>query len=190
MNMLLIAGVRPGDRVIVTGASGGVGTFLVQIAAHLGAEVAAIAAAEKHPRLAHLGAHVVDRNGDEPAAAACAALGAAPTVVADVVGGSAFGALVDALARDGRYVTAGAIAGPVVDLDLRTLYFKNLRLHGSAAYRRDTFPTLLDVLSKGGIRPIVDAEFPLERIVDAQRAFVTKRHVGNIVLRVPPPNLS
>src|SRR4051794_11402252 len=189
MNMMLIACVGPGDRVIVTGASGGVGTFLIQIARHLGAEVAAIASADKHRVLAALGAHVVDRHSADPVADARDALGAAPTVVADVVGGDAFGSLIDALRRGGRYVTAGAIAGPLVELDLRTLYLNSLEFYGSATYRRDTFPKLLDVLAGGGIDPIVDSQWPLDQIVDAQRAFLEKTHIGSIVLTIPPASV-
>ena len=190
MNMLLMAGVGPGDRVIVTGASGGVGTFLIQIARHLGADVAAIASADKHRLLADLGAHVVDRKGSDPVDAACVALGDSPTVAADVVGGDSFGALIDALARGGRYVTAGAIAGPIVRLDLRTLYLKNLEFYGSAAYRRDTFPTLLEICAANGITPIVASEWRLDQIVDAQRAFLAKTHVGSIVLSIPPAEVT
>ena len=91
MNMLLIARVGPGDRVIVTGGSGGVGTFLIQIARHLGAEVAAIASVDKHGPLAALGANVVDRACPDPIGAARDILGAPPTVIADVVGGEGFG---------------------------------------------------------------------------------------------------
>jgi NADPH:quinone reductase-like Zn-dependent oxidoreductase len=163
---------------------------VVQIALHLGAEVAAIAAVDKHPVLEALGAHVVDRHGSDPVGAACGALGSAPTVVADVVGGSVFAALIDSLERRGRYVTAGAIAGPVVELDLRTLYLKDLAFFGSALYRPDTFPRLLELLAAGGIDPIVDAEWPLDQIVEAQRAFLDKTHVGSIVLRIPPVRLS
>lgn len=186
MNMLLMASVGPGDRVIVTGASGGVGTFLIQIARHLGADVSAIASADKHEVLEPLGAHLVDRGGSDPVARAAAALGAAPTVVADVVGGPAFGPLIDSLGRGGRYVTAGAIGGPLVELDLRTLYLKNLEFYGSTAYLRDTLPTLLQILGEGGIRPLVHSEWPLDRIADAQRAFLAKNHVGSMVLRPPP----
>jgi len=186
MNMMLIASVGPGDRVIVTGASGGVGTFLIQIGRHLGADVVAIASADKHAALAALGAHVVDRHSQHPVRDACDALAAAPTVVADVVGGALFRSLIGALERGGRYVTAGAIAGPVVELDLRTLYLNSLEFYGSAVYRRDTFPALLDILAAGGIDPIVDSEWPLEQIVEAQRAFLAKTHVGSIVLTVPP----
>jgi len=185
MNMMLMAGVGAGDRVIVTGASGGVGTFLIQIARHLGAEVAAIASAGKHHLLEGLGARVVDRNGRNPVGEACAALGGSPTVVADVVGGDTFGSLIDALARGGRYVTAGAIAGPIVELDLRTLYLKSLAFYGSAAYRRDTFPALLQICAAGGITPIVASEWRLDQIADAQRAFLGKDHVGSIVFRIP-----
>jgi NADPH:quinone reductase-like Zn-dependent oxidoreductase len=189
MNMMMIASVVPGDRVIVTGASGGVGTFLIQIALHLGADVAAIASADKHHALQALGARTVDRHGPDPVGAARDALGSAPTVIADVVGGAAFGSLIDALARGGRYVTAGAIGGPLVELDLRTLYLKDLVLHGSTTYRNDTFATLLDVLAAGGIDPIVDSEWPLDQIVAAQRAFLAKTHVGSIVLSIPPAEL-
>ena len=190
MNMLLITSVGPGDRVIVTGGSGGVGTFLIQIARHLGAEVVAIASLDKHAALGALGAHVVDRAGADPVGAARAMLGAPPTVIADVVGGEAFGSLIDSLGRGGRYVAAGAVAGPLVELDLRTLYLKNLEFYGWAAYRRDTFPSLMRVLASGGLDPLVDSQWPLDQIVAAQRAFLTRSHVGSMVLVVPPASLT
>ncbi|HEY4608184.1 MAG TPA: zinc-binding dehydrogenase, partial [Ilumatobacteraceae bacterium] len=189
MNMMLIASVRPGDRVIVTGASGGVGTFLIQIARHLGAGVAAIASANKHRALAALGAHMIDRHSCDVVNDARDALGAAPTVVADVVGGAGFASLIAALGPGGRYVTAGAIAGPLVELDLRTLYLNNLEFYGSSTYRSDTFPKLLDILAAGGIDPIVDSLWPLDQIVAAQRAFLTKTHVGSLVLTLPPVSI-
>jgi NADPH:quinone reductase-like Zn-dependent oxidoreductase len=189
MNMMLIAAVGPGDRVIITGASGGVGTFLIQIARHLGAEVAAIASADKHQALTALGAHVVDRHSADPVSDARDALQAAPTVVADVVGGAGFGSLIDVLAPAGRYVTAGAIAGPLVELDLRTLYLNNLQFYGSSTYRSDTFPKLLEILAAGGIDPIVDSLWRLDQIVAAQRAFLAKTHIGSLVLTVPPVSI-
>jgi NADPH:quinone reductase-like Zn-dependent oxidoreductase len=189
MNMLLIASVGPGDRVIVTGGSGGVGTFLIQIARHLGAEVAAIASLQKHGALAALGAHMVDRACADPVGAARDMLGAPPTVIADVVGGEAFGSLIDSLGRGGRYVAAGAVAGPLVELDLRTLYLRNLEFYGSAAYRRDTFPTLMRVLASGGLDPRVDSQWPLDQIVAAQGAFLARSHIGSMVLVVPPAEL-
>ena len=187
MNMLLMAGVKAGDRVLVTGASGGVGTFLVQIAKHLGASVVAVASVSKHDALRELGADgCIDRAADDHAALAREALGEDTfTVVADVVGGDRFAEYLSLLAPGGRYVTAGAIAGPIVELDLRTLYLTSLEFYGSSVYRRDTFPALMRVLAEGGLKPAVAAVRPLSEIRQAQTAFLEKTHVGSLVL-VPP----
>ncbi len=187
MNMALMAGVKAGDRVLVTGASGGVGSFLVQIAKHLGASVVGVASASKHADLLALGADAcIDRAATDHARAALAALGGAQfTVVADVVGGDRFTEYLSLLAPGGRYVTAGAIAGPMVELDLRTLYLGSLEFYGSSVYRRDTFPALMQVLAEGGLKPAVAAVRPLSEIKQAQTAFLEKSHVGSLVL-LPP----
>ncbi len=187
MNMLLMAGVKAGDRVLVTGASGGVGSLLVQISKHLGAEVVAVASASKHAALLALGADAcIDRSADEHAQPALDAMGDRKfTVVADVVGGERFSEYLSVLGRGGRYVTAGAIAGPIVELDLRTLYLNSLEFYGSSAYRRDTFPALMRVLAEGGLKPAVASVHPLSEIREAQAAFLEKNHVGSLVL-VPP----
>lgn len=187
MNMLLMAGVKAGDRVLVTGASGGVGSLLVQIAKHLGAEVVAVASASKHAALLALGADsCIDRNATDLAAQALEAMdGQKCTVVADVVGGERFAEYLSVLGRGGRYVTAGAIAGPIVELDLRTLYLNSLEFYGSSTYLRETFPTLMGVLAAGGLRPAVAAVHPLSEIREAQTAFLEKNHVGSLVL-IPP----
>ncbi len=188
MNMLLMAGVGPGDRVLVTGASGGVGSFLVQIAKHLGAKVVGVAGSAKQDAVLALGADaVVDRAvGNLAAEARKANDGLAYSVVADVVGGEQFADYLALLRRGGRYVTAGAIAGPLVTLDLRTLYLKSLSFFGSSAYRPDSFAHLLRVLLEGGLHPAVAEARPLAEIREAQESFLEKRHVGSLVL-IPPP---
>ena len=77
----------------------------------------------------------------------------------------------------------------LVELDLRTLYLKDLTFYGSTTYRHDTFPALLDILGAGGVDPIVDSEWRLDQIVAAQGAFLAKTHIGNIVLSVPTAHL-
>ena len=187
MNMLLMAKVGPGDRMLVTGASGGVGSFLVQLGKWLGAAVTAVCAAVKSDSLLALGADaVIERETGELAARALAVgRGGAYSVVADVVGGEAFAACLALLGRGGRYVTAGAIAGPVVSLDLRTLYLKNLEFYGSTVFRRDTFPKLIEALRAGVLKPVVARVYPLADIRDAQQDFMQKRHVGSFVLEPP-----
>lgn len=188
MNMLLAAGIAAGDRVLVTGASGGVGSFLVQIAKHKGAKVVALANPSKADPILAIGAHaVIDRKASDWAKQAQDANDGQPfSLVADVVGGAIFPDLLSLLARGGRYVTAGAIAGPNVALDLRTLYLKSLSFFGSAAYEPQTFPALLEVLGQGGLKPLVAGVRPLADIQAAQEAFLQKTHVGSYVL-IPPP---
>ena len=188
MNMALLAGARAGDLALVTGASGGVGSFLVQILTHMGAEVVAIAGGSKAQAVRGLGAaHVVARESTNIAAEVMEATGGrAPSLIADVVGGDHFAPLLALLGRGGRYVVSGAIGGPVVPLDLRTLYLNELTFFGSTAYRDDVFPTLLRFVAECGVRPAVWKTRPLAEIAAAQTEFLEKHHVGSIVL-LPPP---
>ncbi|MBS0422063.1 MAG: zinc-binding dehydrogenase [Proteobacteria bacterium] len=187
MNMLMLANAGAGDLALVTGASGGVGTFLVQILEALGAEVLAIVAKSKMEAVARLGArHVIDRDGGDLVARVLTVTGGRRiSLVADVVGGSQFSDLLKLLRRGGRYVTAGAIGGPKVELDLRTLYLKNLTLFGSAVYLRETLPRLIDLVKRGRITPFSTKTWPLSDIRAAQSEFLEKKHVGSLVL-LPP----
>ena len=178
-NMLTRAGVRAGETVLITGASGGVGSAAVQLARRRGARVIAIAASGKVPEIEHLGAaRVLHRDAD-----IVRALGPRSVDVAlDVVGGAHFPALLQVLRRGGRYAVAGAIGGPMVELDLRTLYLNDLRLLGCTIPEPGTFTALVGYIERGEIRPVVARTYPLAAIADAQRDFLSKRHVGKIVL--------
>jgi NADPH:quinone reductase-like Zn-dependent oxidoreductase len=92
--------------------------------------------------------------------------------------------LLAVLRSRGRYAVSGAIGGPWVDLDLRTLYLKDLTLFGCTALDPDVFADLVGHIERGEIHPVVAATFPLHEIVAAQRLFLTKQHVGKIVLTV------
>ncbi len=178
-NMLARAGLRAGETVIVTGASGGVGSAAVQLARRRGGRVIALAAAEKAANVARLGAALVlPRDTDLVSAMG----GQSVDVVVDVVGGRHFPALLNLLRRGGRYAVAGAIAGPIVELDLRTLYLKDLRLLGCTIPESGVFADLVGYIERAEIRPVVAQSFPLASIVDAQRAFLTRQHTGKIVL--------
>lgn len=171
-NMLALANLRRGETVAVPGASGGVGSALVQLARLRGARVVAIAGTSKLDRVAELGAdHVVARQPGRVPEAAMDANGAPFHVVADVVGGNDFGAWLEALRHGGRYVTSGAIAGPMVELDLRTLYLKDLTLHGATVYDTQVFSDLVRYIEEGSVRAIVGSSYPLSEIHAAQEAF-------------------
>ncbi len=181
-NMLARAGLRSGQHVVVTGASGGVGSAAVQLAMLRGAEVTAVASAGKAAQVLELGAaRVVDRDDD-----LVAALGEqVADVVVDNVSGPGLDRLLAVLRRGGAYVSSGAIAGPDISFDKRTLYLRDLTLFGCTAWDEPVFPALLDRLERDELRPPVAATFPLERIAEAQTEFLEKRHVGSYVL-VPP----
>lgn len=181
-NMVRRAGVREGTRVLVPGASGGVGSAVVQLAKRRGAEVVGITSETKRERVRDIGADVVLAREDD----VLEALGSQSVdVVVDNVAGPSFGAMLEVLRRGGRYVSSGAIAGPIVELDMRTMYLKDLTLIGCTAWDAPVFPDVVAYVERGEIRPVLDRTFPLERIADAQRYFQTKRHAGKIVL-IPP----
>ncbi len=178
-NMLTRAGLARGERVLICGASGGVGSAAVQLARRRGALVTAIAGADKLAAIAGLGAErVIPRDADVRALFGSEYF----DVVIDSVGGGQFGARLDALKRGGRYAVAGAIAGPIVELDLRTLYLKDLRLIGCTILDAGVFANLVRIIEAGEVRPMVSAVYPLSRIVEAQQAFLAKQHIGKIVL--------
>ncbi len=178
-NMLTRAEVGEGETVLVTGASGGVGSAAVQLARRRGASVIALAGAAKAALILSLGARrVLPRDADLVGELGRESVDA----VIDVVGGAGFPALLEVLRRDGRYAVAGAIAGPLVELDLRTLYLKDLRLIGCTIQEPEVFGNLVGYIERAEIRPLVAAIYPLRDIVAAQQEFLSKRHVGKIVL--------
>jgi len=181
-NMVHRGKVCKGEHVLVTGASGGVGSAVVQLVKRRGATVTAIAAKAKMEQVLSLGAdRVIDRDKD-----VVGTLGEnSVDVVIDNVAGPAFGGLLNALKRGGRYLSSGAIGGPLVTLDMRIFYLKDLTLIGCTAWDEPIFSNLISYIERNEIRPLVAKIFPLERIADAQREFLEKKHVGNFVL-IPP----
>ncbi|WP_124086169.1 alcohol dehydrogenase family protein [Pseudogemmobacter humi] len=180
-NMLHRAAVGA-ETVLITGASGGVGSAAVQLAKLRGAKVIAVAGRAKAAEILALGAdRVIDRGAD-----LVAELGRdSVDVVLDLVGGPGWPALPEVLRRGGRYAISGAIAGPLTELDLRRLYLKDLTLYGCTFQEDAVFENLISYIEAGAIRPLVARTYPLKDIVQAQEDFLAKAHVGKLVL-IPP----
>jgi NADPH:quinone reductase-like Zn-dependent oxidoreductase len=160
-----------------------VGSAAVQLAKRRGARVTAIAASAKADQVLGIGADRVIARDDD----IVGVLGReSADVVIDNISGPAFGSLLDTLRTGGRYASSGAIAGPLVAFDKRTFYLRDLTLIGCTAWDEPVFPALVSYIERGEVRPLVAKTFPLERIADAQREFLEKRHVGNFVLEPPP----
>lgn len=187
--MLERARLLAGETVVVTGAAGGVGTALIQLALIRGARVVAIAGAAKEERVRKLGAHeFVPRDRGDALAQVEALCGSrAVDVVADVVGGPIFASLLKMLKRGGRYSTAGAIAGPVEPMDLRDLIYKDLEMYGITCPTTETFSRLVALINENRLKPVLEQVYPLERLADAQAAMVKRQHVGKFVIAPDPP---
>lgn len=183
-NMVGRAGIAEGTRVLVPGASGGVGSAVVQLAKRRGAYVIGIASSQKRQRVLDIGADEVLERGQDP----IEQLGARSVdVVVDNVAGGEFGSMLAVLRHGGVYVTSGAIAGPIVELDLRTLYLGDLRLIGCTAWDDHVFADVVSYIERGEISPLLERTYPLGEIAAAQREFLAKRHVGKVVLLPPTP---
>jgi NADPH:quinone reductase-like Zn-dependent oxidoreductase len=183
-HMLDRARVRAGERVLITGASGGVGSGLIQLCRVRGAIPYAVVGEGKEEAVRKIGAEAaITRQQGHLAAAVEAATGGAPIdVVADLVGGELFPQLLAILRPEGRYTTAGAIAGPNVALDLRTMYLKHLELHGSSQGTRGAFRRLMRYIEEGRIKPLLAGTYRLSDFHRAQTDFMSKGFVGKLVV--------
>ena len=181
-NMLQRSSVAASDSVLVMGASGGVGSAAVQLAKRRGAKEIAVTSKAKAKQVKELGAdHVVDRDVD-----LLYTLGEqSVSVVVDNVGGPSFKDRVKLLKRGGRFVSSGAIAGAIVEFDMRDFYLRDLTFIGCTAWDEPVFPNLVAYIERGEIVPLVAETFALKDIVAAQREFLKKQHFGNFVL-IPP----
>lgn len=184
-NMIHRANVSKGDHVLVAGASGGVGSAVVQLAKRRGAYVTAICGASKMDAVSQIGAdQVISRGADLIDALGCESV----DVVIDNVAGDAFSQMTKVLKRGGRYASSGAIAGPIVSLDMRDFYLKDLTLIGCTGWDEPIFPNLISYIEKGEIKPLLAKTFELKDIVTAQQQFTEKKHIGKFVLL--PPTLT
>ena len=178
-NLLERSGVKQGEIVLITGASGGVGSAAIQLAKRRGASVVAISSKSKLDLVKEIGANKVVNREDK---LTDSIENESIDVVIDLVAGQRWGDLLDVLKKGGRYAAAGAIAGPLVELDVRTLYLKDLVLIGCTFQDRKVFENLIGYIERNEITPLVSKTYPLKDIITAQKDFVSKKYVGKLVL--------
>ncbi len=177
-NLLSRSNVSDGDKVLITGASGGVGLAAVQLAKLRGAQVTGIASPAKQDVVRLSGAETIINRGETPEPQAY-------TVVIDVVGGDDWIHFINALKPGGRYAVSGAIAGPVIEADLRTIYLNDITIFGCSFQPVKVFAELVGLINEGRIQPYISKTYPLREIATAQEDFQSKRFPGKLVL-IPP----
>jgi NADPH:quinone reductase-like Zn-dependent oxidoreductase len=172
------ADLTSGETLLVQGGASSTGQAAIDIGRSLGATVYATASERKHDRLKELGAEPLGY--DDPRVADLEA-----DVVFDPLGARTFGRSVEALARDGRLVTPGAVGDPNVSVNVWALVGKRARIEGIAgqAAPREVLSRLLEMLARGELHPWVERELPLEEAAEAHRLIEANDVVGRVVLR-------
>ena len=182
-NLISRSALRPGENVVITGASGGVGSAAIQLCRLRGVRVIAIASSAKSDWLKQLGAdQVIDRDEKDLEGAIAEAASGKVDVALDVVGGSMFMPLINSLRQGGRYSTSGAISGPLVEFDLRQLVYKDLQLTGATIVPPGTMRRLVSLIEQDLLKPLLARSFALQDLGKAQEMFMLKKHLGNIVV--------
>jgi len=180
-NLLTRSNVNENDIVLVSGASGGVGSAAVQLARARGAKVIAITSKSKFEAIKEIGANQVLSREDN----IVEVLGKnSVTVVIDLVAGKKWNDFLEVLKPKGRYAVSGAIGGAIVELDIRTLYLKDLSFFGCTVLEENVFSNLIKRIEKRQIKPLIAKIYSLKNIVEAQKEFLRKKHVGKIVLEI------
>jgi len=185
-HMLRRSRVSQGERVLVTGASGGVGSGVVQLCRARGAIPYALVGAGKEAALISIGAEATITRGEVNLSETVVTLtnNQPIDVIVDTVSGPLLPDLIEVLKPQGRYVTCGAMGGPMVEIDMRRIYLKNLEMHGASQGTRKDFEAIRDYVISGKIKPLVAKTFALADLGQAQEEFKKKEFVGKFVVTV------
>jgi NADPH:quinone reductase-like Zn-dependent oxidoreductase len=185
--LLRRARVRPGESVLVVGASGGVGSAAVQLAKMAGAYVIAVASgADKIDELRSLGAdEVIDRSkADFQAETLRLTGGLGADVVVDPVGAASWDKSFASVARNGRWTTVGTLTGGPVSLNLAALYGRQIQIVGSTGATRKELGDLLSAVARGAFKPIVYRTYPLDQVAEAFKELDSGERIGKILLKM------
>lgn len=181
------AKLRAGETVMITGASGGMGTAAIQLAKLAGAGkiIALSSAADKYESLRKAGADVILNYKDTDILQQIqsqTALKMGVDVVLDSVGGPMAELGIEALRMGGRIVMAATMGGGKLQLDVHKLFIKNISIHGARASRRQDQLTVLNLAAAGRLTPIISHRFRLTEVVEANKLLEAGGHTGKIVL--------
>jgi NADPH:quinone reductase-like Zn-dependent oxidoreductase len=179
------AGLKPGDDVLVQAAGSGVGSAAIQIAKLAGARVFATAGSDAKLELAQeLGAdYTINYSKANFAEQVMNLTGKRGVdIVFEHIGESVWKDSLRALARNGRLVTCGASSGPMVSLDLRFFFMRQLVVTGAYMGSRDELLQVVRLMERRELRPVVDAVMPLRKTRDAQQRMTNREQFGKIVL--------
>ncbi|MGW5138990.1 NAD(P)H-quinone oxidoreductase [Nocardia beijingensis] len=197
-NLVMTAGLRAGQLVLIHGGGSGIGTHAIQVAKSIGARVAVTAgSAEKLARCAELGADVLINYKEDDFVAAVRAERSGADVILDNMGAAYLGRNVDALAEHGHLVVIGMQGGVTAELNLGVLLRKWGTVHATNVRARpatgagskaeivaEVRKQLWPLIAEGTVAPVIAAELPIEEAAEAHRLLDSGEAFGKVVLRV------
>jgi NADPH2:quinone reductase len=185
--LITVAGLRPGQTVLVVGASGGVGTGAIAIARLAGCRVIAVVGSpSKLEAVRGLGVdHVLVADDGVHESVRSVTGGRGADVAIDCVGGPGWRRTIASLAPLGRMAICGATAGDSPDISIREIYQQHRQILGTPLGSRAEFHDLVRCLAAGRLRPVVHAQIPLEQIHDGLRMLESRSFIGKIAVKVP-----
>jgi NADPH:quinone reductase-like Zn-dependent oxidoreductase len=189
----MVAGLSPGETLLVHGGTSGIGTTANQVANAFGADViTTVGSDEKAAAARELGADVVINYRTQDFAQAMADAGLSADVILDIIGAKYLAANVNALATNGRLVIIGLQGGISAELNLAALLGKRASVTATslrarpvaekAAIVRETLQNVTPLLDAGAVRPIVHATFDLAEVAEAHRMLESSEHIGKLIL--------
>lgn len=183
--LIRVARVRPGETLLVMGASGGVGTAAIRIGRFAGCRVFAVAAGWKASRAIEIGSdELIDPGESIVAQVNRLTSGRGVDVALDCVGGATWRDVISSLAAFGRMTICGATAGDAPGISIREIYQRHRQILGAPLGSRGDFRDLVGCLASGRIEPVVHTTVPLERIHDGLKLLATRDFFGKIAIRV------
>jgi NADPH2:quinone reductase len=199
-NLFQRAHLHAGERVLVHGGTGGIGTTAIQLANAFGADVLATAGSdEKCAACRALGASVSInyRTQDFVEVVRSVTVGSGVDAILDIIGGDYFPRNLECLAMNGRLVQVGLMGGSRAEINLTTLLLRRLTITGSTLrarsveekgeLAREVETHVWPLLAADRVAPVIDCTFPLRAAAEAHRRLESGQHIGKIVLRVTEP---
>jgi NADPH:quinone reductase-like Zn-dependent oxidoreductase len=180
LHFLRTANVQPGQRVLINGAGGSIGTYAIQIAKSFGAEVTGVDSGEKLDMLRSIGAdHVIDYTRDDFTRGA-----ETYDVIIDVIGKSSFSESVRALKPKGRYILGNPSLSGMIKGRWTPMTSGKKVFFDAASYKAEYYTTLIELIEAGKIKPVIDKRYPLEQTAEAHRYVDEGHKKGNVIIDV------
>jgi len=180
LHLLEQANIHSGQRVLIIGAGGSIGTYAVQIAKSFGADVTCVDSTGKLDILRSIGAdHVIDYTQDDFTRS-----GETYNAIIDVVGKSPFSGSVRALKPNGRYVLGNPRLSGMIRGRWTSLTTDKKVIFGSASHQAEAYTILIELIEAGKVKPVIDRHYPLEQTAEAHRYVDTGQKKGNVVIFV------